>query len=631
MSVVVPSKTKQKRLQASYTLCSRRHPRIYVEYLDEKGAVIRDVKPVTPPVTGVPQKPEDAKSKAPAPTDTKKKGPAGPYTSQDASTQTDFFWCALPTKLCTELQTQSTKKQSKEKDSRAVAQETHNPARHGVELKPKQPKSSKSEADVLAIIEEAARGKSSTSKESKAEEGLAKVGKTNKKSEKKETEKRQPDKHQKDTKQPPNKQQPEKKQPLKAQSGKKEPDKQRANPTPLKQVRFTHLPRFRDPYRHSASSSSSSASDESNTDLQFAASMAQAASPGHVRQLQEPKFHGTPAQEARNQEQRRENDMIRRSVDRADNLERVRKMDEEAAAERADETAAQQWLHERNAESSQAAAAWLGDRQAARSQRKRMNPDSKQDQMELRLADEQEAARWVERRAKERYGNLADLNIGRAETESPHHQDLNAEGCLKSPSSEEAAWDSTRNANWTTPSEWANLSRPQKEAPSVSAPRIWEDMENSAESQVRRVSFASPHLTANSDPKATTEKSFLNEMDLNTNHIPQYRRHSGPDVAQALPLYKPHSKRRSAYESLPEPLFVINPSRAASQSTQKSSNRTRSAPVVKQRYEMSGALHESEARADTGKKNKKKVHYEGPSVNSADSDEDSNSDMLWVE
>ncbi|MCJ1438928.1 hypothetical protein MMC27_008318 [Xylographa pallens] len=628
LSVVVPSKPKRKKLQVSYTLRPRRPPRIYVEYLDENGAVIRDTEPVTPPDTGVTQKPEDAKPTAPAPTDTMKTNPSVPPTSQDASTQTEFFWCTGPTTPVTQAQTQSAKKQPKDKDSRAIAERTPEPAKKGGEGKSKQSKSSKSEADVLALIEQATQGKTKPSKNAKAETASLEVEKPIKKSEKKQTAKTQPDKTQPEKKKP-EKKQPERKQPVKGQSGKKQTEKQRATPPSLNQVHFNHLPRFRDPHRDPASPTSSSASDESNIDADFAASMAQAPPAGYVSQMQEPELHGTPAQHSRYRELRHENDMIRRSVNHADNLERARKINEEAAAERADETAAQQWLNARTAESSQAAAAWLGERQAARSQTKGTLPHNEHDQADLRVADEREAAKWVEQRAKERHKILASRNGWR---KNPHHQDLNAEGYQKSPSPEEVVWDSTRNDNWTRPSEWTKKSQPQKSALSGYAPRIGEDMENNAESQARRVSFTSPNLPATSDPREGTDGRFLNEMDMNTSHIPPYRRHTGLDTAQGPQLYRPHSRRRSAYESLPDPIFIMNPSGAAAQSIQRSSDRNRSAPVVEQRYQMSGALHEKDARAGTKKKNNRKVHYEAPSVASADSNnEDPKTDMLWVE
>ncbi|MCJ1419446.1 hypothetical protein MMC32_005801 [Xylographa parallela] len=602
--------------------------------------------PVTPPDIGVLQKPEDAKPIAPAPTNTMKKDPPVSYTSQDASTQTEFFWCACPTTPLTQAQTQSVKKHPKDKDSRAIAQGTSDPAKKGGELESKQSKSSKSEVDVLALTEQATRSKSNSGKKPKADGTLSKVETPNKKSEKQETVTTQPDKKQpekeksekkqSEKQQPEKKQggkkQPEKKQSVKGQSGKKQAEEQRATPPSLKQVHFNHLPRFRDPHRDSASSSSSSASDESNIDAEFAASMAQAPPLGYVSQMQEPEFHGTRAQHAKYRELRHENDMIRRSVNHADNLERMRKSNEEAAAEKADETAAQQWLNARNAESSQVAAEWLGERQAARSQTKGTGPRDEHKQAELRVTDEREAARWVEQRAKERQKNLASRNGWRSETKSPHHQDHNAEGYQKSPSPEEVVWDSTRNADWTRPSEWTNLSQPPKSALSRSAPRIGEDMENNAESHVRRLSSTSPNLPAQSNPREGTEGRFLNEMDMNTSHIPPYRRYAGIDTGQGPELYRPHSRRRSAYESLPDPIFIMNPSGAAVRSTQRSLDRNKSAPVVEQRYQMSGALHETDARAATTNKNKKKVHYEAPSVASADSNnEDPKTDMLWME
>ncbi|MCJ1315983.1 conserved oligomeric Golgi complex component [Xylographa vitiligo] len=631
MSVVVPAKPKPKKLQVSYTVRPRRPPRIYVEYLDENGAVIKGTEPATPPDISVSQTPEDAKPTAPASTNTKGEDLSVPYTSQDAGTQTDFFWCTCPKQPFTEFETQSAKKQSRDKDSRATAPGSPNPAKEGVEAKSKQSKSSRSEADVLALLEQATRRKSNLSKEPKAEVASAKAEKPTKKSEKKETAKAKPDKQQPETEKPVKKQ-PGKKQPAKGQSGKKQSEEQRAKPPPPKQVHFNHLPRFRDPHRNPASSSSSSASDESNIDPSFAASVAQAPPPGYVSQMQEPELYGTPAQHARYEELRHENDMIRCSVNYADNLERVRKVNEEAAAGRADETAAQQWLRDRTAEASQAAASWLGERQAARSQTKGITPHREHEQAELRMADEREAARWVEQRAKKRHENLANRNGSRSETKSPHHQDLNAEGYRKSPSQEEIVWDETRNANWTRPSEWTNLSQPQKSSLSKSAPRIWDDTENNVESQARRVSFASPNRPTNSDPREGTEGRFLNEMDMNTTHIPPYRRYTELNIAQGPSLYRPHSGRRSAYESLPDPIFIMNPSNAAAQSSQRSLERDRAAPVVAQRYEMSGALHDSDACIGTKTKNKKRVHYEAPSVASADSnEEDPNNEMLWVE
>ncbi|MCJ1293702.1 hypothetical protein MMC34_005257 [Xylographa carneopallida] len=650
MSVVVPAQPKRKKLQVSYHVRPRRPPWIYVEYLDENGAVIRDVKPVkpvTPSDAGAPQKPGDIRPEAPAPAATTKKHSAVPYTSHDASTQTDYFWCPCQTKPLVQSQAQPAKKQSKNKESSMTEPESSNPAKAENEAKSRTSKGSRSEADVLALLEQATRGKSNTSKGPKAGEASKKVEISSKKSERKDTEKKQQDKKQQDKKQPdkkqpdkkqldkkqpdkkqPDKKQPEKKQPVQGLSGKKQSGKQRATPSPLKEVRFTHLPRFRDPHRNPASSSSSSATDESNTDFTFAASMAQAPPPGYVSQMQEPELYGTPAQRATYQELRNEDDMIRRSMRHTDYLGKVRNINEEAAAERSDEATAQQWLREMNAEASQAAATWLGQREAVRSQERGIASYSEHDQM--READEREAARWVEQRAKERQESLANRNNRRSDIKIPHHRELKAEGYRKSPSPDEVVWDSTHNTNWTRPSEWKNISGPQKSSLSRSDPKIWDDQENNADSQERRVSFASPDPPADSDPRKDTEGHFLNEMDMNASHISPYRKHPGFDPPPDSSLYRPHSRHRSAYEYLPEPIFIMNPRGAAARSTRKSSDRNSSATVVRQPYEMSGALHESDARANTKKKNKKKVHYEAPSVASVDSnDEDPTKDMVW--
>ncbi|MCJ1394486.1 hypothetical protein MMC18_007364 [Xylographa bjoerkii] len=631
MSLVVPAKPRRRKLQLSYKPCSRRLPRIYVEYLDENGAVIQAVEPPTPPNTAIPQNLEDVKPIDQTTTNTKKAVPTGSYTSHDAATQTDFFWCACPTTPVPQSQPQSAKKHTKDKDSTAIAQEMTYAARKAGEVRLKHFKASKSEADVLALIEEATRGKPNSSKGTKGEVAAPKVEKPTKKSEKKEPGNKHPEKKQSAKKQTEQKQ-PNEKQPEKRQSGKKYSEKQHPTPLPPKHVHFTHLPRFSNPHRDPASSSSSSATDESNIDPDFAAFMAQAPPPGYVSQMQEPELYGTPTQYARYQDLRQENDIIRRSIIRADNMERVRKINEEAVAERADEVAAQEWLRERNAASEKAAAAWLGERQAVRSQEKGETPHYEDSQAALRVADEREAERWVEQRAKERLDNSASRNDWNPKTKDRNQQNLKPEGYRRSTSPDEVVWDSTHNGHWTRPSDWANLSQPQKSSLSRPAPKIWEDLENNGENQAKRVSFATPNLPANSDPHEDNAGRFLNEMDINVSHIPPYRRYAGLGVAEGPPEYKPHSRRRSAYESLPDPIFVMSSREADVQSVQRSSDRTRPAPIFQQRHEMSGALDDIEASASTKKKNKTKVHYEVPSVASADSNEEiPNTDMLWEE
>ncbi|MCJ1401808.1 hypothetical protein MMC11_005025 [Xylographa trunciseda] len=621
MSVVVPAKPKRKKLQVSYTLRPRRPPRIYVEYLDENGAVIQAAEPATPLNIDATQNQEDAKPKASASVNFEKKYPPAAYTSQDASTQTDFFWCACPKEQTMQSQPQSAKKQSKDKISKAVVQEPNNVAKKDREVKSKQSTGSKSEADILSIIEQATQRKSKSSKEPKAKVAASRAEKPVNKPERKEQEKKQPEKKQS-----------ERTQSEKKQSGKKQPEKQNVIQIPPQQARFNHLPRFPDPHRDPAISSSSSASDESNIDQDFAAFMAQVPPPGYISTMQEPHLYSTAAPHARSPELRHENGNIQRSLNRAGNLGRMHEINEEAAAERADETAAQQWVHERNAEASKAAAAWLEERQALRSQVKGSTPRNENDQAALRVADEQEAARWVEQRAKERNQSLANRNGWHADPKNLYQQDLRTEEYQKSPSPGEVVWDSTHNTKWTRPSEWTNLDKPPKSSLSRPNPRIWEDMENNADNQAKRVSFASPNLPADSNPHQDARGRLLNEMDTNLSHIPPYRRHTGLETAQDPPKYKPHSGRKSAYESLPNPVFTMGSKGTAAQSTRLSSHRNISEPFVEQRYEMSGALDNSNAPARAKKQNKKKVHYEAPSVASADSnDEDPKTDMLWVE
>ena len=626
LSVVVPPKPRRKKLQVSYTLFPRRSPRIYVEYLDKNGKLVRTVKPPAPPDTGAPdtgapQKPEDVGPTNASFTNSEKENPPVLYTSQDASTQTDFFWYACPVESSMRPQPQSVKKQSKNKDSTAIVHETTKTAKDGGELKSKQSKGSNSEADVLALVEQSRQSISKTDKDKEptVKAVIQRVEKPIKKPEKK-PKNGQPEKINRERKQPKNR-----------QPSKKQPEEKNTIPLSLNQVHFAHLPRFPNPHRAAASSSSSSASDESNIDPCFAASMAQVPPLGYVSQMQEPEYLGTPAQHKRHRGLMHDNNLIQRSVNRVEEMKRTRKINEEATAKKVDETAAQEWIRERNEATEQAAAAWLGERQAARRHTIGKALYNENDQVTSRLAIEKEAARWIQQRANERYDSSIYRNNPNNEDKTRNQHDLNTNGYRTSPSPDEVVWDSTHNGQWTRPSDWASHSQPQKSSLSRSAPKIWDDREESADNQAKHVSFASPSLPAYYDPHEDDRGRVLSDMNTNVSHIPPYRRFSELATAHDLPEYKPHSGRKSGFESLPDPIFVLGSIGAAANPDERESDRTRSA-LVGRDYEMSGALDDITTPICTKKKNKKKVHYEIPSAASADSnDEDSNTDSLWVE
>lgn len=316
-----------------------------------------------------------------------------------------------------------------------------------------------------------------------------------------------------------------------------------------------------------ATSSVSAASDESNIDEAFAASLARPPPPGFVRPIREPQLWGNAEQLRKYPKDPRNKDSIRRYVSNREDRRTDRKNKEREAIERAAQVTLMKWLVERQAADESVMADWLAEQKGSKSN------------------ERQE----------------------------------------KSSSSDEVVWEASHDTPWTRPSEWRDSSMPRKSSLSKPAVQQWDNWNSNINPKPKRVSFAAP------------DSASTDEENTDGGYIPPYRRADpqGSGVITYKPQYAPDNAHRSSYRSRPEPSNVVTPKFKQSSGSQK--NKSQTTPA-EERYEMSGALDNSNIQPQA--KQRKKVYYQLPSVfseasdtseKSDDDDDMPNTDMLWRE